>query len=121
VLEEFINMQKLYGALIRIVDIIGQFVFANSFFTGLALIICFMAEAIRNPAGYINFYFCNFIDTIADIMPSTPSQYQISEIITDFVVSYPFVGLGVLMQVLKGLFGILGIYIVAKMITFVRG
>lgn len=114
-------MNVLIQAVIRIISLTNELLKVNKLWAAMFVTFCFTAESIANPQGAINFWMCAFIDLFADNLPPTRDDYKISAIIASFSSNYPFIGLGIIMEVMSTLLGMLSLYVTVKIIKFARG
>jgi hypothetical protein len=114
-------MQKLFNALLKVVQFINDLSYWSKIALPAFVTFCFTMECILNPQGAWNFAMCALIDVIVAGMPVTGENYQIANILLAFSQNYPFIGLGVIMEVMSTLFVILVMFTTVKMIRFVRG
>ena len=114
-------MNKIFAALVRLVSQIADFVWISKLQVMVVTILCFCTEAIANPQGFINFYLCAFIDILVIPLPETPDQLKIYSIISSFAASYPFIGFGIIFDVIGSMLFVLLFNILFRMIKFVRG
>jgi hypothetical protein len=114
-------MQKIFLGLLRLIKIGFDFCWIHKLKAMIILIVCFSVESINNPSGFINFWLLAFINLILGFLPSTPDDLKIHNLLSDFAASYPFIGWGLIVEVIQVPMGFLFMNITLKMIKFLRG
>jgi hypothetical protein len=79
-------------------------------------IVVALTTAVRYPQSSINQFMIWCIDIVLLPLPSTPDQYKLGTLASNFLNSIPEqLGSGVVVELLSGIFGMLAIYLVFKL------
>lgn len=79
-------------------------------------IITLIYNCVKNPKGAINTFMIHSIDIITSPLPSTPDNYKLSSMLSSFYAAIPQqIGVGVISEIMNGIIGMLGIYLIFKL------
>lgn len=90
-------------------------IFAKVCMSSVVTIICLLYSCITNPAGAINHFMIICIDIIYSIFPSTPSEFTIGYMLTQFANDYPNIGWGIVYEVFSGMSVMFGLWCVVTL------
>lgn len=113
-------MQKIFDALLAIIEIAAEFAASKKIECLLIFILCFLSNIILYPQGAINRFMIHLIDIIFLPLPSTPENWKLANILADFAASNPHVGWGILWEIIQMPLGLLALFLAYKVIVFVK-
>ncbi len=113
-------MQKIFDVLVQVLSVLGSFAESNKWQCALGFLICFAYSVVSNPQGAINQFMIHVVDVVFLVLPSTPQNYKLANILADFGASNTVIGWGVLWQVIQLPLGLLGSLLVVKLIKFIK-
>ena len=85
-------------------------IFAKVCSSTVVAIICLLYSCINNPVGAINHFMIICIDIIYDYFPSTPPEFTIGYMLTQFANSFPNIGWGIVYEVFDGMSLMFGLW-----------
>lgn len=80
----------------------------------VATIVYFLYSVLQDPNGAINSFIILIIDHVIDIFPSTPEEYTIGFLLTNFAEEVPYIGWGVVYEIFEGMAGMFALWSVIK-------
>lgn len=113
-------MQKIFDALIELISILPALTWSKKYECIIAFILCFIWNVISYPQGAVNQFMIHIVDVVFEVLPSTPENYKLASILSDFAVSNTAIGWGVLWQIIQVPMGLLSMLLVIKLISFIK-
>lgn len=78
-------------------------------------IVCFLYNIINNPEGAINQFMIFLVDMVYSLFPSTPQQYTIGYMLSQFAAEHPYIGWGVIYEIFSGMAVMFGLWCIVKL------
>lgn len=91
------------------------------FFASVGVIVAFLLAALADPQGWMNQVVISIINGISFILPSTPNNLKIGTLINSLGNSLPFIGRGIItdiIQTLSSIFIIRMVIVIYKLLPF---
>lgn len=84
------------------------------FLISITSIIALILGAVADPAGAVDTFICKIIDIVVFVLPSTPDNLKIANLLMAFATAYPIVGWGIVLQIIQNISTMFAIVVVIK-------
>lgn len=81
-------------------------------------VFCFLWDVIQHPNGALNKFMIWIIDYLLVIIPSTPDEYKLANMLIAFSEQVPSIGFDIIWEIFSGITGMLAIYLIVKLWKF---